>query len=36
MNFKWEIKSKPNFSLAIKNATQDKVFHLFLLFTDAT
>ena len=36
MNFKLEIKLKPNFSLAIKNAIQDKVFHLFLLLTDAT
>ena len=36
MNFKWEIKLKQNFSLAINNANQDKVFHLFLLLTDAT
>ena len=36
MNFKWEIKWKLNFSLGMKNATQDKVFHLLLLLTDAT
>ena len=36
MNFKQEIKLKLNFSLAIKNANQDKVFHLFLLLTGAT